>query len=387
MPIRINTRLIDSMYVWMISLALCLHVFNTFELFEGFKAFYLPAACAFVISLYKMGRYHRDHLYLVVWAFILVTLVSAFVSRYSGAISTANTMMILVIGAYGLRYVDLKEFLAVNNILILVSIIGLFGGLIFGGIYNNFRFSGYYQDPNYFCTTLLLFIYILLVSIYTTDKKILKIVNLIEIMLTILLVGLSVSRTGLACVGLVLFVGLFALYKRNKFIIVLAIFAAGLAITKIDFSLIFDLFSQRIFQASDGVQSATALRFSLSKRFISEAFSSFDTGILGLGIGSTIAPKELGVIDVSLHHRDHNTITSCLSEHGIIAFIIFCYIHLRLALNLCTTKWLRILRLVTYMSVLMFCGSIWQMTYLPWWMLIFLISNNGGCYDKCISNK
>ena len=370
----------------MISLALCLHVFNTFELFDGFKAFYLPAVCAFIISLYKMGRYNRDHLYFFVWAFIIVTMVSAFASKYSGAIGSANTMMILVIGAYSLRYVDLKEFLAVNNILILVSIMGLFIGLIYGGIYDNFRFSGYYQDPNYFCTTLLLFIYILIVSIYTTDKKIIKIVNLVEIMLTILLVGLSVSRTGLACVGLVLFVGLFALYKRNKFIIVLAVFAAGVAITKIDFSLIFDLFSQRIFKASDGVQSATALRFSLSKRFISEAFSSFDTGILGLGIGSTIAPKELGVIDISLHHRDHNTITSCLSEHGIIAFIIFCYIHLRLALNLFTTKWLRILRLVTYVSVLMFCGSIWQMTYLPWWMLIFLISNSGNCYNKQISN-
>lgn len=370
----------------MISMALCLHVFNTFELFEGFKAFYLPAACAFIISLYKMGRYNRDYLCYSVWAFILLTMVSALVSRYSGAVGSANTMMILVIGSYGLRYVDLKEFLAVNNILIFVSIMGLFIGLIYGGIYNNFRFSGYYQDPNYFCTTLLLFIYILIVSIYTTDKKIIKAVNLIEIMLTILLVGLTVSRTGLACVGLVLFVGLFALYRKNKFIIVLAVLAAGVAIAKIDFSLIFDLFSQRIFKASDGVQSATALRFSLSKRFISEAFSSFDTGILGLGIGSTIAPQELGVIDVSLHHRDHNTITSCLSEHGIIAFMIFCYIHLRLVLNLCTTKWLRTLRVVTYISVLMFCGSIWQMTYLPWWMLIFLISNNGSCYNKHFSN-
>lgn len=387
MLIRINTRLIDSIYIWMISLALCLHVFNTFELFEGFKAFYFPSACAFLISIYKIAKYNRGHLYPIVWAFILLTMVSAIVSRYSGAIGSANTMMILIIGAYSLRYVDLKEFLAVNNILILVSLLGLFGGLIYGGIYNNFRFSGYYQDPNYFCTTLLLFIYILMVSIYTTDKRILKIVNLVEIMLIILLVGLSVSRTGLVCVGLVMFVGLFTLYKKNKFITVLAVFAVSIAITKIDFSLIFDLFNQRFIQASDGVQSATALRFSLSKRFISEAFSSIDTGILGLGIGSTIAPHQLGIIDISLHHRDHNTITSCLSEHGILAFMIFCYIHLRLILNLCTTKWLRILRLVTYLSVLIFSASIWQMTYLPWWMLIFLISNDGRYYNKCISNK
>jgi len=107
---------------------------------------------------------------------------------------------------------------------------------------------------------------------------------------------------------------------------------------------------------------------------------------IGLGLGETGREEAIPFrID---YHRDHNTITSCITEQGIIAFLFYVMILLEIWKNICCRNDLRnlekMLRLTFFLVLGLFSLSIWQMTYLPYWWLLFLLDNRGTALKKIV---
>ena len=320
-PKSVFDGVVRHLYVIVVSLSLFFHVFNKVELFSGVKLFYIPALMSVPLSLYISKR--KTKFFSLTIIFILVTFISA-LTVFSGAvISTFISFALVVLGTYGLRYVDLNQLLYVNKWLIpLVLIILLaeyWGELVY-------RFQGYYNDPNYLCTTLLVYLYILLSLIRKSKRMLSKIFYFAEVLLLLMLVFLTISRTGVLCVFLVVIVSLFHVIKKNPFIS-LGIITLFLLFSINTFISVFEeqtsIFQQRL-EKGDNLSSASDLRKELSlqgvKYVMSEPFRLF----LGIGIGET--GNEEAIPNRKDFHRDHNTITSCLTEQGIIAFIFYALI-------------------------------------------------------------
>ena len=78
-----------------------------------------------------------------------------------------------------------------------------------------FRYTGFYNDPNYLCTTLIVFLTLVLCEFSRIDNKYIKVGLIVEILIIVFLVTTTVSRTGLLCVIVMLAISMWGYLKKH----------------------------------------------------------------------------------------------------------------------------------------------------------------------------
>lgn len=364
-----------DIYSAVFSLALICHIFNQVEIAAGVKLFYVPVIFAFIITLVKY-RVH-DKIKTVVFWFVFTTLLGSALSPNEEAIGSAITFCLVIISALGLRYVDAKKVVITTNMLIPFALVALWR---LSRSEEYFRFEGYYNDPNYLCTSLLVLQYIISLGIKYTKKKVLQVLMIIEILVIFMLVGLTVSRTGLICCFLLL-IGLYWNFLKTHFgyaFIIIMLLIGYVYHTNPEFiQNTYELYQLRK-ERGDTLESASETRWKLSATGLTYVFDNPAYLPFGIGSGGTTHSQNYTGYP-STEHGDHNSWTSCFTEHGLIGFTCFITI-LGIILKEEFKKRSRkqkidYIKLLTLGIILLFSFSISMMLYLPFWWIVFFISN------------
>ena len=191
-------------------MTLILHVFNTLG-GENIKAFHVPALLSCICSFYLVNK--KDKLYKHFFYFMIVTLISSFFSINSGSLMVGVTMCIVMMSCIGLSYIDKSR--VISLLIPTIPAITTFL-LVYAFKEVLYRYQGFYNDPNYLCTTLMSFLYISIITFKKYDSKIIKYLQLYNIVIIEALVMLTLSRTGMLCSSLLLFVAFFVSVTYEK---------------------------------------------------------------------------------------------------------------------------------------------------------------------------
>ena len=361
------------------SIMLPLHVFNMGGE-GGLKPFHIPAAIACVLSFFlinEKGKLYKYVIWFLVLALISTILSYAFATAYPIWVNT----FIVFTSCIGLAYVDSNRILRYIAFLIPVDVVVLFYDSI---VEPQYRYQGFYNDPNYLCTTLIIFVFILFIIYSSIQNKIYKAGIIVALVLIYILIFQTLSRTGLACSLFLLLSVTMATIRKHfiKLVFVVIIGIGGLYYYAAD--LIDNRWNQmyeRIFEKDDNIEGAGSLRVNLSLQNIRYIFDNPQFIFLGLGGGTTNGINAREVPGLSAYRTelsiDHNTWTSTFSEQALICFILF-FVIIYITFNNVrrimdgTTRYLS---LGVFFSILIFSFSISQKTYLPFWWIIFFLNN------------
>ena len=364
-------------YSLLLALSLSLHVFNMSGLGE-IKLFHITAVLAAFITLF-FARKTKTFLFIV--CFTICVGISAVLSSAAGAVKGFLDLLIVVFCCYGVSTVRVNDLLRFLLILIPIDLLSL----LFDAFSTSFyRFQGFYNDPNYLCTTLLVFFYLSIVSFFRIKSILARTVAVINMAIIPILIIMTLSRTGLLCAFIMLFALLFRLIKKHFLKLAIAtilVFSVANHFASDFFGAEYSLIYERVFERNDNIENAGRLRSELSIQNLKYIANHPLYLFFGLGPGTTdgVMAKEIPGLDkyrVS-HHRDHNTLTSCLSEYGVVALFFFVVIFIRVfkSIRRQRNRPYYHISIAFYFTLIVFSFSIWQMTYLPFWWGVFLLNN------------
>ena len=363
---------IELVYLIAISITLIAHVFNKIEVGLGLKLFHIPAIIAFFFSIYISNK--RDRFFKCILVISIVTLLSSCLSGYDKSINDALTYIIVGVGCLGLRYCYDERFIYIVNALIPIAVyelLKLYGTDVF------FRFSGYYNDPNYLCTTLIVFLYLIIILIKSVKNKIIIGGAIFEMVLILFLITTTVSRAGLIC-SIILLCGSFIdVLKKHKIFAIVSLFVLFFAWenSKDIFNTLLASLEQRA-DHGDTMDSASTYRVLISMNGINHLLTHPYLLFTGVGIGATAHSTMIpDFVNHGIMEGDHNTWTSFITEQGLISFWLFAFMVLKTftAIRKHKTEY-RMINLITFVSIVAFSFSIMQKTYLPFWVLFFILS-------------
>lgn len=373
-----KTPIIYNVYVICMAIALPLHVFNMGG-GEGLKPFHIPAAIACVLSFIFLKK--KEKLYKIVIWFLEVALLSSLLSYASSAFSIWLNTFIILTSCVGLAYVESKQVVKYATLLIPIDVVVLYYHSL---VEPQYRYQGFYSDPNYLCTTLIVFIFLLLIAYPNTEKITFKAIIIGTLVLSYALILLTLSRTGLLCSLLVLLLASIAAIKKHFLKLVIAALLGVWAIQHYATNFLdnqWDFMYERVFEADDNVEAAGAHRFELSMQNINFIIDNPQYIPFGLGGGTTNGKNASQIPGLSNYRKDgridHNTWTSIFSEQGLFCFILFFVIVYMTLKNVWrkengTNKYLM---LGVFLSIVLFSFSVSQKTYLPFWWIIFFLNN------------
>lgn len=372
----INSGFWGNIYIALISLSLLFHVFNNVQLSETIKVFHLFSAAAIGTSFFLIKP--KDKIIKAFHMLLMWSFASCLLSPIDGSFLSDVKFLIVALSVSLIPLVPFNKLVLYVNAAIPIALVFLLRNYFAEAVY---RYQGFYEDPNYFCTTLLVFFFYIQLLWKETEKKILKVGLIIEMLLIFFLVGTSISRTGLACLLMMIVVFWWDVFKANK--------GRSLLTAAVLFALVFHYFGDYVLTAiegytmretenSDTLSSASNLRWEISMRGLSYIFSHPQYLLQGIGIGTYFQAYILEGWHASTHHLDHNTITSWFSEQGLIGFILlirFLFLlfnSLRNSISLKENR-LRIISICVFSVFVLFCTSINMTNYLPFWFLIFTL--------------
>lgn len=366
-------------YIILITSTLVFHIFNHLYATASLKVFHVFAAAA-IVGAFMLER-HSDKLlgvfrWVLVWGF-LSTILSPIEVAYFAYVK----FLIVALSVYFIAYVPIDRLIKAINIVTPIVLLALVRQYFLEPIY---RYQGFYEDPNYFCATLLVLYFFIQLYWKQQERLWVRIGLLVEIALIFFLVTTTISRTGLVCLLLMTLVFWWNLFVKHKF---KATLGAILTVFVVYYfygdyiALALQEYVMRETTNKDTVGSASELRWEISMRGISYLFSHPLFLLQGIGIGTySSAVKVLSGWHASTHHIDHNTITSWFSEQGLIGLLLllrfFYLLFLRIKHNVrLKSQGLHILVLCVLSVFLFFSLSINQTDYLPFWFLIFTLAN------------
>lgn len=370
---RQTNSVVEWVYSWMICLSLFFHVFNDISLTESIKLFHVPAIIAAIITVFMSVK--NDMMFLNICFIAIFTLCGAIVSVYEKSIVDSFKFIITIFSCYGLCLVDKNKIYFLLNIMTPILLLSLILHY-YSGIY--YRYSGWYNDPNYFCTTLLLLLCSIIYLLRKTNQKMLKLVSFVELIVIIMLVSFSISRSGLLCVSLVLLTKFWNAFKKHFFLTVLVfllVLAVGIQSGFVENS--YNNFRERVLETSDNMEAATVYRFEVSMQGVDYVITHPENLFFGVGIGGTFGNKSIPT--KKAWHVDHNTYTSFFVEQGIFVFVGYIAMIVCILKNqIKCRKWDNV---IVLLSISIFAISISQKLYLPYWFLIFFLSQKRKCIN------
>ena len=145
----------ENIYILFISFSLISHIFNNLEVAGGIKLFYIFAGCSIVSVIPLIRRTNVIKKYLILYLFF--SIVSCFYATFTGAFERYFSVFTVMLSTFGLSLVDKNKVVFLNLLLSPIALLGLLYALIH---YPAFRFQGFYNDPNYLCTSLLVYTFL-----------------------------------------------------------------------------------------------------------------------------------------------------------------------------------------------------------------------------------
>ena len=369
---------IQILYVLSLALSLTLHIFNLGGE-EGLKPLHIAAVLSCCLSFWMVPV--KTYLHFLLLGFLLCVMLSSVFSPVEGALKNGFIIVIVLYSCYGMAYVDLRMLLKFLVVLIPVDAIVL---MVYALQNPTYRYCGFYNDPNYLCTTLTVMLFMSLVAFSYFKSYVFRAVLVATIILLLGIVMMTLSRTGVAtCLLLLLCYSVWNMRENMRKTIVIAVMGLFLLqhfageFIEGQWGLLYD----RLFTRGDNLESAEGKRQELSLqnlRFIADHPGEV---FFGLGPSGTSPNAVKQITGMSAYRvdfqRDHNTWTACLAEQGLLAFIVMLLLFRLTGLNVFRVEDLRQKYLMIGLmgSLLIFSLSIWQMNYLPFWWAVFLLNN------------
>lgn len=369
-----NNNIAGTLYVIFISLALLFHVFNNIQLSDSVKMFHLFSGAAIGVGFFLTKQ--KDQIIQAFYMLLIWSLVSCLLSPIDGAFMSEIKFLIVALSVSYIPEIPLKKLILFVNGIIPIALIVLVRVYFSAPI---FRYEGFYNDPNYFCTTLLVFFFYIQLLWNSTEKIVIKAGLLVEILIIFFLVGTSISRTGLACLFILTIVFWWDLFKKNKgatFIGVIILIVLVYTYFGDYLGRFIEGYTVREMQSNDTLNSAYDLRLEISMRGINYIFNHPQHLLQGLGLGTYSAASVL--YGWQGNTIDHNTITSWFSEQGIIGLVLLLRFYVLTLKLIDRSEQLRdngfrfVWKCVLGVFVL-FSVSINMTNYLPYWFLLFTI--------------
>lgn len=366
-----------KLYTYLCVLSLVLHAFNRLSIVEGVKYFHLTALLSLICYFFIPKT--KDRIYRDVVLLIVISLISSLLSPVENSFLGGVTLAIVIFSMLGVREVKDKKIIHYLNMGSAVIVIALLMHYFSEDI---FRYQGYYEDPNYMCTTLLVLLYFILLEFMQLKSLFWKILLVVEIFFILFLVAVSLSRTGLFAAFIILTISFFSFIKRYKIYTFFFVIASAIALNTWQPEFVEKAVAglmDRQNSTNDNFDSARSHRFDLSVVGLSYLFSNPEYWIQGIGVGGTHNKKYFSGFDMKAGtNRDHNTFTSSLTEQGLVGF--YCYVSIIILSFLFVFRKSKIviykyITLGVMISMVVFSLSIWQMNYLPFWFFFFFATN------------
>lgn len=368
-----------NIYALLITLTLLLHVFNNLQLNESVKFFHVGAGLSLVFALFflqkKIGKIGK-----IALAFVTSSFISCLISPYEQSLGVWIKLCIIIGATLFVVAIPIRKLVIGINIIIPVALIALVKEYFEGAYY---RYQGFYEDPNYMCTTLLVFFFYLQLLWEMCSKKMLRIGVLFEMLVLLFLVSTSISRTGLVCF-FVMAIGFFwdNFLKNKKMTIIGVLSIVCLTIyfapTLVERAL--ENYTMRETENSDTLGHASNLRKEISMRGVNFVLDHPSYWLFGMGEGATANASSVPEFHVRTHHGDHNTITCCFAEQGLVGFLLMIMLFYNIFKKNRSKrdprlKKIKLISMVSLFVFIIFSMSINQMVYLPFWFMIFTLSN------------
>ena len=379
----------SNIYALLITLTLLLHVFNNLQLNESIKFFHLGAGLALIFALFflrkKLGKIEK-----IALAFVTTSFFSCILSPYEQSLSVWIKLCIIIGATLFVVAIPIRKLIIGVNIIIPIALLALVKEY-FVGIY--YRYQGFYEDPNYMCTTLLVLFFYLQLLWEICSKKVIRIGVLFEMLVLLFLVPTSISRTGLVCFS-VMAIGFFwDNFLKNKSLAIIGVLSIAcltiyFAPTLVEQAL--DNYTMRETENSDTLGHASNLRKEISMRGVNFVLTHPAYWVLGMGEGATSHASSVPDFHVRTHHGDHNTITCCFAEQGLVGFLLMIILYYNIFKKIRSKrdprlKKIKLISMVSLFVFIIFSMSINQMVYLPFWFMIFTLSNIAQNEDSAYS--
>ncbi len=361
-----------------VALTLTLHVYNLGG-GDTLKPFHITAAISSVLSFLVVPFKGKIIKYTAI--FVLCSFLSSLFSFSNTAIPFFINLTVILCSCYGLVYINIKKLLKWLYILIPIDVAVLLYTAMGGYMY---RFQGFYNDPNYLCTTLVVFLLVCFLQFMYISNRWAKVLTVITIVGIYAIILMTVSRTGLFCSLIILIFYYLNSLKKNIFKAIVVTLVGLFIIVNYASNFMEEqigAFSERVFEANDNFESAESLRQELSLQNIRYILDNPRFILFGLGGGTTTGVGAAQIPGLNKYrrdfHGDHNTWTSTFSEQGLLAFIFFFLIIYTTYKNILKipSRTDRYLLISVLFSIILFSFSISQKVYFPFWWLIFFLNN------------
>lgn len=362
-----------NIYAVFCLLTLFAHIYNS-AMIVGVKLFYIPAIITFILSVYLFHK--KINIKIVILS--IITLLSAFISSNSQSVFAALSMIVVMIAFLGLKYIRIGLIIRIGSVLSTIVLCSL---LYEYYSTKQYRFVGYYIDPNYLVISLIALLLINMLSNRASKDKLLSVLSKINIFSIVVLSLLTLSRTGVFCVLLIIVFFFFQEIKKHFFKFSILIFSISFFFYfnyYDNYSEVLENFSGRLSMSNsnDNLGSAMSLRSKLSFSGIEFIFDNLEYFLFGIGISNTAnSINDIGFVN-EYGLRDHNTFTSVFSEQGLLGLVFFIALLYDALMSIKRKSSLKLLSLVVFISLCIESASIWCMTYLPFWWIFMLVQNN-----------
>lgn len=378
-----------GIYTLLITITLLLHVFNNLQLNESIKFFHLGAGLALIFALFflrkKLGKIGK-----IALAFVTTSFFSCILSPYEQSLSVWIKLCIIIGATLFVVAIPMRKLIIGVNIIIPIALIALVKEY-FVGIY--YRYQGFYEDPNYMCTTLLVLFFYLQLLWEICSKKVIRIGVLFEMLVLLFLVTTSISRTGLICFSVMALGFFWDNFMKNKKFTIIGVLSVACLTVYFAPSLVeraLENYTMRETENSDTLGHASSLRKEISMRGVNYVLDHPSCWLLGMGEGATAHASSFPDFYVRTHHGDHNTITCCFSEQGIVGFLLMIMLYYNIFKKLRSKrgprlKKIKLISMVSLLVFIIFSMSINQMVYFPFWFMIFTLSNIAQNEDSAYS--
>ncbi len=386
----INTK---KVYQFVFAIFILTFTLNSIRVYGRLKLFYLfiPILITYFFVQKKIKLSYENTILLLLAILSSVTVISSYLSYSYSVIFNAFYSMstLFVLSILCIIYSNILDISSLN-LFAKFSVIGTITLVIdFLYNFNGNRYGGFFGGPNYFNSLIILFITFIILNMeinHNTVSKFKYIVFCISIIVLTIISLFTASRSGLlALIILYVFYFIYSVKKNGIiktsciFVFIIVITIVLINFTVLDITGQFEyLMTRIIFEKGSSDWDSSMMRINEIVMGINMVKERPITLLVGSGIGSTDMLDWFVLYCDNLAFetsRIHNTYLSVLFEQGIISLLVFIYLILyviyKILMNNNDMKYLYLGILLSQLAISTF---IWNLTFTPFWITFFTVS-------------